>query len=84
MQLGQYAARALKLLRNKKMFWRILLLYLAGSVLVLSVFSVVITRLLTQHATNDAIDHSRDTLVQAYTSVNYALNTTYETYYRAY
>jgi two-component system response regulator YesN len=82
--LKQHTTHLLDFLRKKKMFWRILLLYLAGSVLLLAVFSAVTTQLLTRYATNDAIARNRDALAQAYAAADYVLNTTYDTYYKLY
>lgn len=71
-------------LRSRKMFWRILLLYLGCSVLLLGVFSTVLTGILSHHATATAIERANDALGQAYASVEYVLNTTYDTYYKLY
>lgn len=69
---------------QKRMFWRILLLYLAGSVLLLTVFSAVLSAYLTNRARSDAIARSRDALSQAYATADYVLNTAYDTFYKLY
>ena len=71
-------------LRTKKMFWRILLLYVATSVVLLTVFSAVLGAYLTRHATEDAIDHNREVLGRAYAAAEQVLNTTYDMYYKLY
>lgn len=71
-------------LRSRAMFWRILLLYLGCSVLLLGVFSAVLTGILTRHATANTIARDNDALSQAYAAAEYALNTTYDTYYNLY
>lgn len=80
----RFTVHLLELLRKKRMFWRILVLYLAGSVLLLSIFSTVTSKILTHYAINDAISHNRDALAQAYAATEYALNTAYDTYYKKY
>lgn len=77
-------ARAGNSLRTKKMFWRILLLYLVTSVVLLTVFSAFLGAYLTHHAIDDAIDHNREVLGRAYAAVEQVLNTTYDTYYKLY
>lgn len=76
--------RLLGSIKQKQMFWRILLLYLAGCVLLLVVFSVVLTGYLTGRARQDAITRNRDALGQAYATAEYVLNTTYDAYYKRY
>lgn len=76
--------RAGNSLRTKKMFWRILLLYLVTSVVLLTVFSALLGAYLTRHATEDAVDHNREVLGHAYAAVDQVLNTTYEMYYKLY
>lgn len=76
--------RAGNSLRTKKMFWRILLLYLVTSVVLLTVFSVLLGAYLTRHATEDAVEHNREVLGRAYAAVDQVLNTTYEMYYKLY
>lgn len=71
-------------LRSRTMFWRILLLYLGCSVVLLGVFSAVLTGILTRHAAANAIDRDNDALGQAYAAVEYVLNTAYDTYYKMY
>lgn len=73
-----------RLFHQKRMFWRILALYLAGSVLLLTIFSGVLTHYLTRQATQEAISRNNDALGQAYTAADYMLNTAYETYYKMY
>lgn len=77
-------ARAGNSLRTKKMFWRILLLYVVTSVVLLTVFSAFLGAYLTHHATEDAVDHNREVLGRAYAAVEQVLNTTYEMYYKLY
>lgn len=80
----QLAARAINSLRTKKMFWRILLLYVVTSVIMLTVFSAVLGAYLTHHATEDAIEHNREVLSRAYAAAEQTLNTTYDMYYKLY
>lgn len=70
--------------RQKRMFWRILAMYLAGSILLLTIFSAVLTVYLTRQATQEAISRNNDALGQAYAAADYMLNTAYETYYKMY
>lgn len=77
-------ARAGNSLRTKKMFWRILLLYVVTSVALLTVFSAVLGAYLTRHATQDAIAHNREVLGRAYAAAEQVLNTTYDMYYKLY
>lgn len=69
---------------QKRMFWRILALYLTGSILLLSIFSAVLTVYLTRQATQETIRKNNDSLGQAYAAADYMLNTAYETYYKMY
>lgn len=71
-------------LRRHKLFWRILLFYLSGSVLLIGVFSAVLTAYLTRQAQTEATARNRNTLGQVYSAVSYALNTSYDTYYKMY
>ena len=73
-----------RLFRQKRMFWRILVLYLAGSILLLTIFSGVLTVYLTRQATQETISRNNDALGQAYAAADYILNTAYETYYKMY
>lgn len=82
--LGNAAQKLLGSFKQKRMFWRILLLYLAGSVILLGVFSTVLTAYLTNRARQDAITRNRDALGQAYATAEYVLNTTYDAYYKRY
>ena len=70
--------RLLYAFRSRQMFWRILLLYLVGSSLLLAAFSTVLTRVLTQRAADDAVARNQDALSQAYATTDYILNTTYD------
>lgn len=76
--------RILDRLRSRAMFWRILLLYLGCSVLLLGVFSAVLTGILTRHAAANTIARDNDALSQAYAAAEYVLNTTYDVYYKMY
>lgn len=76
--------RLLYAFRSRQMFWRILLLYLVGSSLLLAAFSTVLTRVLTQRAADDAVARNQDALSQAYATTDYILNTTYDIYYKLY
>ena len=76
--------KANALFHQKRMFWRILVLYLAGSILLLSIFSGVLTAYLTRQATQETISRNNDALGQAYAAADYMLNTAYETYYKMY
>lgn len=71
-------------IRSHRMFWRILLLYVLGSSILMTAFSFVLTQVLTQRAIDDTIARNRDALSQAYSMANYVLNTTYDTYYKLY
>lgn len=71
-------------LREKRLFWQILLVYLTGSMLLLSLFAFLLTRILSDRAVKDNIARSRDALGQAYAMADYVLNTTYDTYYKMY
>lgn len=73
-----------RLFHQKRMFWRILVLYLAGSILLLTIFSGVLTVYLTWQATRETISRNNDALGQAYAAADYILNTAYETYYKMY
>lgn len=73
-----------RLFHQKRMFWRILVLYLAGSILLLTIFSGVLTVYLTWQATQETISRNNDALGQAYAAADYILNTAYETYYKMY
>ena len=73
-----------RLFHQKRMFWRILVLYLAGSILLLTIFSGVLTVYLTWQATQETISRNNDALGQAYAVADYILNTAYETYYKMY
>lgn len=73
-----------RLFHQKRMFWRILVLYLAGSILLLTIFSGVLTVYLTWQATRETISRNNDALGQAYAVADYILNTAYETYYKMY
>lgn len=73
-----------RLFHQKRMFWRILVLYLAGSILLLTIFPGVLTVYLTWQATRETISRNNDALGQAYAAADYILNTAYETYYKMY
>ena len=73
-----------RLFHQKRMFWRILAMYLAGSILLLTIFSAVLTVYLTRQATQETISRNNDALGQAYAAADYILNTAYETYYKMY
>lgn len=83
-KLPRLAAHLTGIVRKRKMFWRILLLYLVGCVALLSVFSAVTTRLLTEQAIRESISRNRDALGQAYGAADYVLNTIYDRYYKLY
>lgn len=84
MQRKNVLAQLRGVIRQRRMFWRILLLYLIGSALLLAAFSAALTQVLTQRAIDEAIERNRDSLSQAYQMADYALNTTYDTYYKLY
>jgi len=74
--LGRYQKHAL--------FFRILSFYLVGCIILLLLFSTVLTSYLTQKTTKDMNDSSKYTVKQAYTTINYILNSSYNNYYHLY
>ena len=71
-------------LKRNGVFLRILAFYMVGSMALLIVFSLVLTRLLTQKNMEAVVHQSADTMKQAYSTANFVLNDAYDACYNLY
>lgn len=70
--------------KRHTVFLRILVFYLAGSIVLLVIFSSVLTWYLTKRAMEDVMSSSQDTINQMYNTTNYILNDAYDSYFQLY
>ena len=71
-------------IRRKKTFLRITTLYLVGSVLLLAVFSTILTYVLTARTMEKQQAAALDSVNQAYSMTNYILSDAYDSFHQLY